>query len=285
MKLIFPNCDSIVAETPIYADGTVAWDRAEAWVYEPGSFRPLAKLQGEDLYYVVTDHIGTPRELISEDGTRTAWRARLGLWGETEALTRRAANDNTAPDCPIRFQGQWFDEESGLHYNRFRYYDPEAGQYLSRDPIGLAGGTRPQGYVADPNGWVDPLGLNTCSDNAAILGNNMAREGRAPAPGQAAAHIVASTGSKGHWAPAARSRDLLAKYDIGINDAANGIPLGHPRPHNVTHTRDFHTQVEQRLLGVEQRMQQQGYGHRATRSALRRELRAIGNEVLSAVGP
>ena len=54
--------DQIVAEAPIYADGTVAWDRAEAWVYEPGSFRPLAKLQGEDLYYVVTDHIGSPRE-------------------------------------------------------------------------------------------------------------------------------------------------------------------------------------------------------------------------------
>ena len=154
--------DQIVAEAPIYADGTVAWDRAEAWVYEPGSFCPLAKLQGEDLYYVVTDHIGTPRELISEDGTRTAWRARLGLWGETEALTRRAANDNTAPDCPIRFQGQWFDEESGLHYNRFRYYDPEAGQYLSPDPIGLAGGSRPQAYVADTVSSVDPLGLNTC---------------------------------------------------------------------------------------------------------------------------
>ncbi|WP_219727944.1 RHS domain-containing protein [Tabrizicola aquatica] len=88
--------DQIVAAAPIYADGTVVWDRAEAWVYEPGSFRPLAKLQGEDLYYVVTDHIGTPRELISEDGTRTAWRARLGLWGETEALTRRAANDPTS---------------------------------------------------------------------------------------------------------------------------------------------------------------------------------------------
>ncbi|MFP5478599.1 MAG: hypothetical protein ACLGIE_02760 [Alphaproteobacteria bacterium] len=53
--------------------------------------------------------MGTPRELISEDGTRIAWRARLGLWGETEALTRRAANDNAAPDGPIRFQGQWFD--------------------------------------------------------------------------------------------------------------------------------------------------------------------------------
>ncbi|MFQ6553050.1 RHS repeat-associated core domain-containing protein [Aestuariibius insulae] len=62
----------------------------------------------------------------------------------------------------MRFQGQWEDEESGLHYNRFRYYDPEATQYLSPGPIGLAGGVRPQGYVADPNGWVDPLGLAGC---------------------------------------------------------------------------------------------------------------------------
>ncbi|MFQ6553048.1 RHS repeat-associated core domain-containing protein [Aestuariibius insulae] len=61
------------------------------------------------------------------------------------------------------FQGQWEDEESGLHYNRFRYYDPEATQYLSPNPIGLAGGVRPQGSVADPNGWVDPLGLAACN--------------------------------------------------------------------------------------------------------------------------
>ena len=64
--------------------------------------------------------------------------------------------------CQIRFQGQWADEESGLHYNRFRYYDAEAGQYISSDPIGLAGGVRPQGYVADPRNWVDPFGLAGC---------------------------------------------------------------------------------------------------------------------------
>lgn len=218
-RCVVEHCDGdqIVAEAPIYADGTVAWDRAEAWVYEPASFRPLAKLQGEDLYYVVTDHIGTLRELISEDGTRTAWRARLGLWGETEALTRRAANDNTAPDCPIRFLGQWFDEESGLHYNRFRYYDPEAGQYLSPDPIGLAGGERPQGYVADPNGWVDPLGLAGCSDRLrANMMEDMGLPRATRAPGYQAQHLV----------PGALSNHPAVKLaGIDIDFAPNGIFL------------------------------------------------------------
>lgn len=159
--------DRIVAEAPMAADGTVAWEEARHWVYEPGSFRPLAQLQDGRLHYIVTDHLGTPRELFTEDGELVVWRAELGLWGElTELrLPRRAANDDTPPtDCPIRFQGQWHDVESGLHYNRFRYYDPDAMQYLSPDPIGLAGGVRPQGYVADPNGWIDPFGLAGCAN-------------------------------------------------------------------------------------------------------------------------
>jgi hypothetical protein len=61
----------------------------------------------------------------------------------------------------------------------------------------------------------------------------------------------------------------------------NGIPLGHPRPHNSTHTRAFQANVEQRLNSVVETMQSAGYGHKATRSALRRELRAIGQEVAS----
>ncbi|WP_447926999.1 RHS repeat-associated core domain-containing protein [Vreelandella sp. EE27] len=60
---------------------------------------------------------------------------------------------------PIRFQGQWQDEESGLYYNRHRYYDPPQGRYISQDPIGLRGGTNLYGYVANPMEMVDPLGL------------------------------------------------------------------------------------------------------------------------------
>lgn len=157
--------DRIVAEAPVYADGTVAWDQAEHWVYDPDSFRPLARVHQGHVAHVVTDHLGTPRELVSDDGTRVLWRAELGLWGGIDRIEQAANDDRPPVDCPIRFQGQWADPESGLHYNRHRYYDPDATQYLTPDPIGLLGGIRPQGYVDDPNGWVDPLGLARCTVN------------------------------------------------------------------------------------------------------------------------
>jgi RHS repeat-associated protein len=63
---------------------------------------------------------------------------------------------------PFRFQGQQFDEETGLHYNRFRYYDPQIGRFVSQDPIGLLGGTNLLQYAPNPLGWVDRNGLRRC---------------------------------------------------------------------------------------------------------------------------
>jgi RHS repeat-associated protein len=60
---------------------------------------------------------------------------------------------------PFRFQGQQFDEETGLHYNRFRYYDPGVGRFVSQDPIGLSGGFNVLIYGSNPFRWIDPLGL------------------------------------------------------------------------------------------------------------------------------
>ena len=60
---------------------------------------------------------------------------------------------------PIRFQGQSFDTETGLHYNRFRYFDPDMGMFTTRDPIGLMGGSNVFQYAPNPTGWIDPFGL------------------------------------------------------------------------------------------------------------------------------
>ena len=127
--------------------------KASQWEYVPGSFRPLVQRQGGRTYAVVTDQAGAPRELLDPGGA-VAWRAQWTVWGEEEEVERRKT------DCPLRFPGQWWDRESGLHYNFKRYYDPEAGQYLTPDPTGLLGGTRSYGYVHNPLTWVDPLGLN-----------------------------------------------------------------------------------------------------------------------------
>ncbi|MGL0764538.1 RHS repeat domain-containing protein, partial [Citrobacter freundii] len=77
------------------------------------------------------------QELVTEGGI-IVWRGRQQLWGREESR-----NKEDAPSCRLRFPGQYEDTESGLYYNRFRYYDCESGQYLCADPIGLAGGTEP----------------------------------------------------------------------------------------------------------------------------------------------
>nr|WP_273924137.1 RHS repeat-associated core domain-containing protein [Pseudomonas idahonensis] len=65
---------------------------------------------------------------------------------------------------PLRFQGQYHDHETGLHYNRYRYYDPEVGRFVSKDPIGYAGGLNLFAYAPNPAGWVDPLGLQKLTE-------------------------------------------------------------------------------------------------------------------------
>ena len=127
---------------------------AVTWVFEPGSFAPLAKIEGARRYGVVTDHLGTPQMMADEAGA-LAWKAQLDVYGAARAEVSKTS-------CPWRWPGQYEDEETGLYYNRFRYYDPEAGRYLAQDPIRLKGGLALYGYVHDPLGWIDPFGLTEC---------------------------------------------------------------------------------------------------------------------------
>jgi RHS repeat-associated protein len=72
-------------------------------------------------------------------------------------------------DCPWRYASQYEDSETGLYYNRHRYYSPEMGGYLSQDPIGLAGNNPTlYAYVPDPNSWVDPFGLEFVTRRASF---------------------------------------------------------------------------------------------------------------------
>ncbi|MCE0826915.1 RHS repeat-associated core domain-containing protein [Buttiauxella sp. A2-C2_NF] len=85
--------------------------------------------------------------------------------------------------CNLRFAGQYEDEESGLHYNRFRYYDSETGQYLTPDPIGLLGGVNPYGYVSNPlRGWLGRTAVRELMGRFLLQGicKSKLREGRLP---------------------------------------------------------------------------------------------------------
>ncbi len=163
-----------ISKTVHHANGTTAtthygWDgdrlvheekerHQTTVVYEPGSFVPMLRIDqagdgaAKQISAYVTDALGTPMQLVTPRGD-TLWQAQPDDWAAV-------ANEQGRTTQPIRFQGQWHDEESGLYYNRHRYYDPQQGRYINQDPIGLNGGTNLYGYVSNPTGMVDPLGLS-----------------------------------------------------------------------------------------------------------------------------
>ncbi|MGN8064934.1 RHS repeat-associated core domain-containing protein, partial [Ralstonia sp. 22111] len=137
---------------PAYAEADYDIDEDPLWQYEiqPTPFDSLAWYQ--------CDHLGTPQELTDQTG-EIAWSANYKAWGAAQEVISDAAR-KAGIQNPIRFQGQYFDHETGLHYNRHRYYDPSSGRFISKDPIGLAGGINGYQYAPNPMGWVDPLGLS-----------------------------------------------------------------------------------------------------------------------------
>ncbi|MCU1755884.1 RHS repeat domain-containing protein, partial [Pseudomonas helleri] len=126
-------------------------DRDPLWQHQP-----VAKPFNAMAWYQC-DHLGTPMELTDQRG-EIAWSGTYQAWGlAKEKRTDSAIRENIRN--PLRFQGQYFDTETGLHYNRYRYYDPQVGRFISKDPIGFAGGLNVYAYAPNPVGWVDPFGL------------------------------------------------------------------------------------------------------------------------------
>ncbi|WP_234014002.1 RHS repeat-associated core domain-containing protein, partial [Cronobacter dublinensis] len=137
-------------------------DHYVQYVYTEGSYEPLARIDSVfddcEIYWYHTELNGLPERVTDADG-QTVWRGQFSTWGKTE---RELSVPQWQVPQNLRFQGQYLDRESGLHYNLFRYYDPVAGRYTQMDPIGLAGGMNTYSYVGDPLVWVDPLGLMPC---------------------------------------------------------------------------------------------------------------------------
>jgi RHS repeat-associated protein len=123
------------------------------WHFEPGSMTLLAKQVGGTVFSVVCDHLNTPIRAFDPHG-RLVWSVALDTCGNV----RRHSGE--LDFIPFRFPGQYHDVETGLYYNRFRYYAPDSGIYISQDPIRLLGGKNLYGYVGNSNGEIDFLGLS-----------------------------------------------------------------------------------------------------------------------------
>ena len=139
-------------------------DRTYTYVYtEDRNYEPLAQIttyngsdKAREILYYHNDQIGIPREMTDEEGN-IVWSGDYSGWGKLTQEGRLKLDIHQ----PFRLQNQHYDEETGLHYNFFRYYDPEIGRFTQQDPIGLMGGGNL--YVFAPNNqqWIDPLGLNS----------------------------------------------------------------------------------------------------------------------------
>ncbi len=113
---------------------------------------PAVYIASGDIYSVESDHLGTPYS-VTDDAGRTVWLAEYTPFGEATIVEQTLTFNH-------RFPGQYFDAETGNHYNYLRDYDPEIGRYLSSDPIGLLGGPNTYLYAhANPLMFIDPLGL------------------------------------------------------------------------------------------------------------------------------
>jgi len=129
-------------------------ENVTTWVYDEGSYTPIAKLINGERYSIVSDYIGRPIQAFDDQG-KIVWATDYDIYGRLKNLQGERGF------IPFRQMGQYEDEYlGGVYYNRFRYYDSFSGVYLSQDPIGLAGGLALYGYVHDSNSWVDVFGLS-----------------------------------------------------------------------------------------------------------------------------
>lgn len=143
----------LIAEYSGDTDATLA----KRYDYLPGSYAPSQVFDGSNTYSVYSDHLQTPKWMLNSEG-EVAWRSNREAFGQM-FVDEDVDGDGTEVTLNIRFPGQYYDAESGLHYNYYRDYDPGLGRYVERDPIGLDGGINTYVYVSNNSlTLVDPEG-------------------------------------------------------------------------------------------------------------------------------
>ena len=213
--------DGLEEETGFVWDGShllqeVHPDGRYTYLYtDQDSYEPLAQVRNwttedgesrQQIHYFHCDQIGIPREMTDKDGN-LVWFGYYYGWGKLKSET----NISGTAHQPFRLQNQYADRETGLHYNFFRYYEPDAGRFVNQDPIGLEGGSNLYRFAPNTVSWTDPFGLfgfaGTISSPGGF-GSSVATTGRqsAATANNAAAAIVASQ-SKSHTAVGRCNKD------------------------------------------------------------------------------
>lgn len=154
---------------------------------------PIATYKNGQIFFIHTDHLETPRAITNSSGS-TVWK-----WDNIDPFGKNAAT-NLGIDFNLRFMGQYFDNETGLFYNYYRYYNPTIGRYMQADPIGIDGGLDTYGYAGqNPINAVDPLGLCPCGDPKKLI------------------ELARAEKTKRHWGKYADRSDIHRKFVSGEN--------------------------------------------------------------------
>ncbi|OCG45186.1 hypothetical protein A9G35_06815 [Gilliamella sp. Choc5-1] len=227
----------LIAET----DNDKHW---QTYLYEPDSYRPLALVHGNaqqdniKLYWYQNDHLGTPIALTSNMGD-TLYECQYNAYGQIINEIYHQDDFHALPDNPLRFQGQYYDEETGLHYNLNRYYDPFTGRYITQDPLGILGGLNSYQYAgSDPINWIDPLGLIKVENNGfeGVAGTGIDIVKTEKLAIQAQQELINEINKFGSKNQAAKNATMVGAYDpvtgqIAIGSSNANITAGalHPR--------------------------------------------------------
>ncbi|EKA5638034.1 RHS repeat protein [Vibrio navarrensis] len=222
-----------------YHQGRYRW-----YFYQPESHIPSMLVQDGQCYFYQCDHLGTPLRLVTSQG-EIVWQAHYETWGTAHIEIEQVTN-------PLRFQGQYYDAETGLHYNLARYYDPRTGRFIQPDPIGLLGGLNHYQYAPNPVMWVDRYGL-LCQEGQATLsdmlstlvGNGLSEENKQKILQAAIASAPQLDDVKAYVKHKIKNGENLIQYGYDV-DTMN------PAAKTITISREHGEKVIEKTMSVEQ---------------------------------